>query len=168
MPDATHEEAVAAADKAADKATDARAAADTATEKADDAAAKADAKPNSQAAADKADAAGAAADKASDKADAADVKAADAAKAVAEHVAAAEPELTLFILRPVDRNEPPFHFANVPLTYIVAAHDEKEARSHTAIAAEPHSAAWLDETLSSCEPLKPDMPGVVARDMGLV
>jgi hypothetical protein len=161
MDDTTHADAVAASDKAADKATDARAAADTASDKADDAAAAADAKPGSKPLAKAAEVADAAADKAGDKADAADVKAAAASDRVAEMVAAAEPALTLWRLSAKNRDEPPFHFTGVAHTFYVAALTEAEARKHVALGTEPHGAPWLDHKRTDCAPFVPREAGVV-------
>jgi hypothetical protein len=73
--------------------------------------------------------------------------------------------MKLWVLRPKDRNEPPFHFANVPQIVIVAAESKDEARRIAAGDGTPNSEAWGDENLASCEELRPDAAGVIARDM---
>ncbi len=85
--------------------------------------------------------------------------------------AAAEAERTrlkLWVLRPLNRLEPPFHFFGTVQTFIVAAVSVEQARRFAAgdQGAPQIGDVWLDPKQTSCVALTPTEPGVIARDMG--
>lgn len=75
--------------------------------------------------------------------------------------------LKVFVLRPCDPQEPPFHFTGVPAVIVVAAASEKDARRHVAAYfGEPNGAAWGNPKMAECDELMPTKTGIIAKDMG--
>jgi hypothetical protein len=73
--------------------------------------------------------------------------------------------LPVWLLRPINQQDPPFFFAGVPSLFIVSAETAEQARNVAAAAAGAHDAdAWRDEAASMCVPLAPTEPGIIARD----
>lgn len=75
-----------------------------------------------------------------------------------------EKMMKMWVLRPVDALEPPFHFHNMPQKMVVAAADEAGARD-MAGRNSPNGAAWRDEALSSCAEIAADKPMFIAADL---
>lgn len=94
------------------------------------------------------------------------IEAAAERKDAAAAVKAEHDRVKIYMLTPRDPAEPPFHFTGTASHYVVAARSVAEARKIAGGAAGDQAAAWRDHKLSKCTELKPDKPGLIARDMG--
>ncbi len=74
------------------------------------------------------------------------------------------PAMKLWRLTPTDAQEPPFHFTGTPQTLVVAAEDEDRARLIASLDAQGGE-AWASHDLVKCEELRPEVAGIVARDL---
>lgn len=75
--------------------------------------------------------------------------------------------VNLWLLTAKDVQEPPFHYANVFLSFIVAAKTCEEARKLAALDAVNYyspSEVWLDDAMTDCGALAPAEPGIIAAE----
>jgi hypothetical protein len=80
-----------------------------------------------------------------------------------EQKARLEGPMHLWLVHALDPMAPPFHFANVPHSYVVAARTPSHARDIAAAEAGDLD-LWRDDMATACVPLKPREPGVIATD----
>lgn len=71
--------------------------------------------------------------------------------------------MKLFVVAPLDRNAPPFHFSNTPNVMLIAAETPEYAR-RMAVQEAAGDTVWADENQVYCEEYKPRSPRVISRD----
>lgn len=94
-----------------------------------------------------------------------DRKEADAKAAVEkEQKARLSGPMRLWLVHTLDTDAPPFHFANVPHSFIVAARTPAQARDIAAAEDGTYPDVWRDEAQTCCVPLAPQEPGIIASE----